>query len=88
MMKINTLWIRELFTEHYWSSTSNPFRPPVDKYARHAFIEDEYLAKTLESPAKGKCREKSFLISTGSPRKKVHLHVPANICGGKRVLRN
>ncbi|KAB8233190.1 uncharacterized protein BDW43DRAFT_311264 [Aspergillus alliaceus] len=43
MMKANENWFRQLFSELYWIIALHPLRPPIEKYARYAILEDELI---------------------------------------------
>lgn len=92
MMKANEKWIRELFRESHWTTTTavHPLRAPIGKYARFALLEDELLIdyERRALPTEGKGCERDVRVETGSiisPRKKHRQIIPVNICGAKRV---
>ncbi|KAE8146961.1 hypothetical protein BDV25DRAFT_43161 [Aspergillus avenaceus] len=86
MMKLNEDWMRQLFTEPFWTIVPPPtLRPPIDKYAQFAIIVDDLYDEQSGSPIKSKVRNNN-VHCTGSPRKKLRPIIPVNTCGGKRVL--
>ena len=85
MMKVNKNWIRQLFTESYWTTAQLPLRPPIDKYARYALFEDEPIDWRHDTFSKQKERNSDVRVETGSPRKRPRSTGPPKTCGGKRV---
>ncbi|PTU20182.1 hypothetical protein P175DRAFT_0517166 [Aspergillus ochraceoroseus IBT 24754] len=75
---------RQLFTEPYWTIAQQPLRPPVDKYARYAILENELIDEWRGLPMKSKVRERDVHVETGSLSKKHRSIIPVNICGGKK----
>ncbi|KNG85121.1 hypothetical protein ANOM_007091 [Aspergillus nomiae NRRL 13137] len=84
MMKVNENWTRQLFTESYWTMAPHPLRPPIDKYARYAILEDELIDERCDLLIKSRY-ENDVRVELGSPRKKHRPITPVNICGGKKV---
>ncbi|KAE8419816.1 hypothetical protein BDV36DRAFT_128091 [Aspergillus pseudocaelatus] len=85
MMKVNENWIRQLFTESHWIIALHPLRPPIDKYAQYAILEDELIDERCDLLIKSKVRGNDVRVESGSPRKKPRPIIPVNICGGKKV---
>lgn len=62
----------------------HPLRPPIDKYARYAILEDELIHERRDLVIKSK-DESDVRVELGSPRKRHRSIIPVNICGGKKV---
>ncbi|GAB1194725.1 hypothetical protein APSETT444_003974 [Aspergillus pseudonomiae] len=84
MMKVNENWTRQLFTESYWTMAPHPLRPPIDKYARYAILEDELIHERRDLVTKSK-DESDVRVELGSPRKRHRSIIFVKICGGKKV---
>ncbi|KAJ5085026.1 hypothetical protein N7532_009797 [Penicillium argentinense] len=85
MMKVSENWIRQLFTESHWTTVQLPLRPPIDKYARYALLEDELIDWRRDLFTKQKVRSSDVRVESGSPHKKPRSTGPLKTCGGKRV---
>lgn len=74
MMKVNENWMRQLLTESHWATTQRLLRPPIDKFARYAIIEDELFGDLFGERynllKKSKEHDKDVHVETGVSKKK------------------
>lgn len=89
-MKVEGVFIRQLFTEERWSvgNIQHSLQPPIDKYAQYAVLQDDLIDEPIRASSKTKRYKRDVNLQSTRSKEILFRSVPITTCGGKKVVRD